>query len=355
MKILVYCDSLSPSGGLERVVCSHINFFSRSHDVSVIVKDDGNSFYKLPLDIRIISFNNNINFAKFTVLDKLVNSISSILKFNRVTKNSEFDYVYVPTPLNFIEVILANIRPSKIIITNHASYNGYNKFYKLVIKFFYRFAKIIILPTKYDFDIYSRFSKTIKFIPYSKPFSTNYLANPDAKIALCVGRLTLDKQHHLLIDIWSEIAKFYPDWKLRIVGSGELNDDLINTIQRHNLSSSVTIVKPTKNIMSEYFNASIFLLTSRFEGFGMVLIEAMECGLPCVSFDCPSGPPEIITNGLNGFLIRSFDLVAYSNKVKLLIQDPELRNFMAIQAKSSASQYSEKVIFDHWEKLLSTL
>ena len=355
MKILVYCDSLSPSGGLERVVCSHLNFFSRSHDVSLIVKDDGNSFYQLPSDIRIISFNNNINFVKFPIVDKLLNSISSVLKFNRVTKNSEFDYVYVPTPLNFIEVILANIRPSKIIITNHASYNGYNKFYKLVIKFFYRFAKIIILPTKYDFDIYSSFSKAIKFIPYSKPFSTNYLANPDAKIALCVGRLTFDKQHHLLIDIWSEITKFYPDWKLRIVGSGELNDDLINKIQLHNLSSSVTIVEPTKNIITEYLNASIFLLTSRYEGFGMVLIEAMECGLPCVSFNCPSGPLEIIKDGMTGFLVEPFDLEVYSNRVKLLMENRDLRNSLAVEAKASAAYYSEDIIFNQWNDLLFRL
>ena len=353
MKFIVYCDSLEPSGGLERVVCSHINFLSTNNYVILMTKDAGKSFYDLPNNILLIPL--LLNFDNFIFNNKITNLIKSIYLLKSKIKNIDFDYFYVTTPLGYIEAVFSGINPSKIIITNHASYKGYNVLYQLIIKYTYKYAKIVVLPTLYDYKIYSRFCNNIIHIPFSKPFLIADLLISNSKTILSVGRLTNDKQQHYLIKIWSDIIKSHPDWKLRIVGSGELLEDLKLQIHELNLSESVTIVSPTKDITNEYLGASFFLLTSRYEGFGMVLLEAMECGLPCVSFDCPSGPPEIIINGFNGFLIRSFDLAAYVNAVKLLIQDPDLRNIMATQAKFSVTEYSEEIIFEHWKNLLSKL
>lgn len=126
-----------------------------------------------------------------------------------------------------------------------------------------------------------------------------------------------------------------------------MSDDMgLKNVKFHN---------PVINIKDKYLESSIMLLTSRSEGFGMVLIEAMECGLPCVSFDCPSGPADIIKNDEDGFLINLEDVNAMTDKISLLIENKELRKTMGEHAKKNVKRFSPDNIVRLWDELFKSL
>ena len=156
-------------------------------------------------------------------------------------------------------------------------------------------------------------------------------------------RLTDDKQHNVLINIWSRVNN-KEGWILKIIGTGENFQELSNKIKVMGLSDSILICSPTKNIEAEYISASIFVLTSRVEGFGLVLLEAMACGLPCISFNCPSGPQDIIANKHSGFLVDPGDEVNFLERLESLIKDIDLRRQFGISARNESLKYEDIVI-----------
>lgn len=138
-------------------------------------------------------------------------------------------------------------------------------------------------------------------------------------------------------------------------GEGEQKSMLNHLIQEAGLENTVIVHQPTLQIMEKYLESSIFLLTSRFEGFGMVLIEAMACGLPVVSFDCPWGPADIINDGEDGFLVGYLNVDEAANKVCKLIESQELRIEMGIRARVNVQRYKRDEIMKQWNSLFDEL
>jgi glycosyltransferase involved in cell wall biosynthesis len=138
------------------------------------------------------------------------------------------------------------------------------------------------------------------------------------------------------------------DWILQIYGDGEQRDLLLHLIREAKLEDAVVVNQSTRQIMDKYLESSIFLLTSRFEGFGMVLIEAMACGVPVVSFDCPWGPADIIKNGEDGFLVEYLNTTEAAEKVVQLIESPELRMKMGIRARENVQRYGRNTVMKQW-------
>jgi glycosyltransferase involved in cell wall biosynthesis len=147
----------------------------------------------------------------------------------------------------------------------------------------------------------------------------------------------------VLINIWAK-AKYKDGWILKIIGSGENYSNMVSQIKRMGLSRSVFIFDPTKDIESEYVSASFFVLTSRTEGFGLVLLEAMACGLPCVAFNCPSGPKDIISDGHSGFLIKAGDEEMFLNRLEAFLKDEALRKKFGSAARIDALKFEEQLI-----------
>lgn len=173
-------------------------------------------------------------------------------------------------------------------------------------------------------------------------------------IALAVGRLTYQKGFERLIDTWSIIKEKAPaGWKLCIVGSGELKTNLQDQIERLLLNSDIEIIPATSQIQEYYLNASIYCMTSLFEGFPMVLLEAQNYGLPLVSFDCETGPAEIIRD--NGFLVKDNDKEAFANAVLKLINSKELRQEMGERSLQNAKNYTIDSIINHWIALFNSI
>jgi len=165
--------------------------------------------------------------------------------------------------------------------------------------------------------------------------------------------LTQDKRQIDLLRIWNEIVKEKADqgWSLKIVGRGEEKENLTNYIDANNLNNSVEILEPIKDVDKFFKMASIFAFTSQFEGFGMVLLEAMSFGVPCISFDCPSGPKDIIDDGVNGFLIEDRNHKSYKKMLVELMSNNELRENFSNQSFIKASNWENQRILNQWYEL----
>ena len=172
---------------------------------------------------------------------------------------------------------------------------------------------------------------------------------------ICVGRLTRQKGFDYLIKAWALIANKYPEWKIDIFGSGDLEDFLIQMIDNYNLKESITINKPTSNIFEEYDRSSIYILSSRYEGFCLVLLEAMSFGIPCISFNCPHGPSDMITNGEEGILVPVGDINKLAESIEWMITHKEERERMSQNSREKVKYYLAENIMPQWVELFNKI
>ena len=172
----------------------------------------------------------------------------------------------------------------------------------------------------------------------------------DNKLVICVGKIGYQKGQDLLIKAWDEVHAQCPDWQLHLYGKENL--DYLNT---NELTKQVYFFPPVKNIEAKYLESAIYVMASRFEGFGMVLIEAMACGVPCVAFDCNYGPSDIISDGMDGYLVENGNIKALSEKLIALIQNKELRQEFGAKAKQNVAQYQIESIAQQWYQLFKSL
>lgn len=179
----------------------------------------------------------------------------------------------------------------------------------------------------------------------------------DSKVVLSVGRFCFQKGYERLISAW-EIVKKNPvseGWKLLLVGGGEDVDSLRSEVNSRQLGDSVQIHGPSSDIASYYAGASIFALSSRFEGLPMVLLEAQAWGLPIVSFDCKCGPRDVITDGVDGFLVPEGDIAALAEKIVYLMKQPRLLHEMGQKARGNASRWDKNEIMRQWTDLFASI
>ena len=175
------------------------------------------------------------------------------------------------------------------------------------------------------------------------------------KVILAVGRLDNQKNFPELIDIWALIAKDYPDWKLRIVGEGYTDVRILKKVKEHGLEEQFELCPFTKEIQKHYLSASIYAMTSAFEGLPLVLVEAESMGLPLVSYACPCGPRDIIRDGQDGFLVEPGNQKAFASRLRQLIEDEELRRRMGQAAKINSQRFSLENVMKQWVDLFAEL
>ncbi|MDF5669198.1 glycosyltransferase family 4 protein [Vibrio parahaemolyticus] len=172
------------------------------------------------------------------------------------------------------------------------------------------------------------------------------------KRCVSFGRLTEQKGFERIFDLWSKISRDFPEWKWDIYGEGELEQHLRNELSVRGISESVTIRNFTTMVDKEMETSSILLFPSRYEGFPLTLLEAMSCGLPCISFDCDSGPSEIIINGENGYVVEDNDLSSFEVKLRELISQPSKLDNMSSKAIESVEKFGWKKIKRKWQYVL---
>lgn len=354
MKILIYIDSMAPAGGIERVVSKHIAFFAKKHQIILITKDKKDSFYDLSKNIEIYSLNIDSSMNMYSKVKRIFQTLKQLIvtrKKLKVYKN-KYDLFYVTHIRNLFELYLAGVDMKKVIVTEHGSYYGYNNVYKKLKLWLYPKCKYIVSPTSMDYEIYKFQNCNAFYIPNPLSFFDDKFSNLEQKTVINIGRLTSDKRQDLLLYIWRNISANHLDWKLKLVGKGELKEQLIELVKEYNLQNSVEIIDPIKNVEDLFLNSSIFAFTSKYEGFGMVLAEAMAYGVPCISFDIPSGPRDIIENNIDGFLIEDNNIQDYICKLDLMIINYEKRKEMGKNAKQNIQKFLDTKIEEKWNQLL---
>lgn len=216
-----------------------------------------------------------------------------------------------------------------------------------------QFDRLVVL-TEED-KTYCTHCPTAIVIPNPITAASDLVSPLTDKVILAVGRLDNQKNFPELVDIWALIAKDYPDWKLRIVGEGYTDTRILQKVKEYGLEDQFELCPFTNNVQKYYLSSSIFTMTSAFEGFGLVLVEAESMGLPLVSYACPCGPRDIITEGKDGFLVEPGDRKTFAARLRTLIEDEDLRRQMGQAAKLNSERFSLDNVMKQWEALFAEL
>jgi len=225
---------------------------------------------------------------------------------------------------------------------------------KIARKLASRLATRIVTLTDRDTDLYHKYFNprgTVTTIP-NIVFPPEMTERFRKQEILALGRLVPQKGYDLLLEAWSLANKRLPDWFLRIVGEGAMLEELKELAKKFKIGHCVVFDSFSEFPFMLYSECGIFVLSSRFEGLPFVLIEAMICGAPCISFDCPNGPREVINNGVNGLLVPSENVTALADTIVKLAKNQEMRQHLGENARKIAKFYSKETIADRWIQIL---
>lgn len=357
-KILFFVNSMQPAGGVERVIATLANKISDAFVVTILVKDRPESYYDLNSNIELLSLNKplilNMSSRISRFLEVARSELTLIVKLRKFLKSRSFDCYYLPHPLNAFELHFARGIDAKVIVSEHGGINAYNFIYRGIKRWLYRRAKIYVVPTTADARSYTAAGYNVKYIPHFRPMLPYSRSNLESMTALTVGRLTEAKRQWIMIDLWYELVFNHGirHWKLRIVGDGNLKDALKQRIECKGLREYIEVLPPARDVEKYYQSASLFLLTSHSEGFGMVLLEAISFGLPCITYDCPSGPRDIIEDGVNGRLVKMDDFPSLVAVTAELLLSPESLRRYGDNAYQSSRRWGDGKILNKWLEVL---
>lgn len=260
-----------------------------------------------------------------------------------------------------INVYLARFGPRKAlrIAQEHLRYEAHGKQLRAELAPYYRTLDAVVTTTEADAAVYRKKmplpgARTLA-IPNSVPEPASEPSQGTAPVIAAAGRLVRGKRFDLLIDAFAEVLPKHPDWRLRIYGGGARKDRLQERIEELELTGSAELMGPYSPIEDEFAKASIVAVASDAESFGMTIVEAMRCGVPVVSTDCPLGPAEIIEDGVTGRLVPVGDKQAMAQALLDLIDDAPGRRAMAAAALESARMYDPEPIAERYERLFEEL
>ena len=370
MKILYVTDALAVWGGIERVLSDKINYLVREcgYEVYVVTADQGTHPIPFPLDEHVFVKDLNIMFHQ----QYRYSGIRRLMKHRELEKKF----------CNRMAAIISEIKPSVIscirdgyvcsilkvassipvIFESHAMYKDVmfekSTFVHLVSTYFQRrrFKRLdkIVALTQGDANDWGKVCRNVCVIPNvvhlneSGVFSTSVNAR-----CIFVGRFDNQKNIGALIQIWTLVQKRHPNWTLDVYGNGHLKPYYEKIVLGQKLN--IVIHPAVPDIMERYKESSILLMTSLYEPFGLVLVEAMSCGLPVVAFNCPYGPADIIHDGSDGFLVDEKNVDAFADRVCQLMEDDYLRQRMGKAAILSAQRYKPESIMPLWIRLFKNL
>lgn len=357
-KILFYFTSMTPEGGIERVISTLANHFSDFMEVTILVKDRAYSHYPLSANIKLISLDSSLNLDMNNKIKRIaqagMNLLQSTAKLKQYLALNQYDLYYLAHPLNVLEFHLAYGINKNVIITEHGGINAYNIVYKKIKQWLYPKASFYVVPTSSDAKAYLDLNYPVVYIPHFKSALNYVRSDLSNKVVLSIGRTTEAKRQWIMIDLWDKIVNQHhiKDWELHLVGNGNLYEHLSNKIVTLGLQKYVKILPPVQNVEKYYKSASIFMLTSHSEGFGMVLLEAISFGLPCISYDCPSGPRDIVEDGINGCLIPMDDFASLEAATLNLITDTDKLHKFANGAYNTSLNWNDEAILSKWKNIL---
>ena len=348
-KICLVIPSLL-AGGMERVISELANYISRDADIEVhlVVLTKTDIFYDISNGVII-----HRPTYVFNKKNRIYNQVRTLLFLRQILRkiNPVSILSYGETYNSF--VLLATLFTNlKVYVSDRSKPDKrWGAFHEVLRRIIYPKAFGIISQTSYSkkFLFKETGHKNIRIIPNPVP-CINFPVLERDKIILNVGRIISTKMIDMLLDMFSEINN--GQWTLWIVGDGPLRAELELKAENMGISKNVKFWGSQKDIAWFYSKASIFAFTSISEGFPNALLESMAAGLPAVAFDCIAGPSDLIINGETGFLLQEYDVLAYKEKLRLLIENEKLRLDFGEHAKISSEKYSIEKIGEEYKRLL---
>lgn len=373
MKIIYCIAGTCHSGGMERVLANKANYLVRhGYEVVIVTTDQRGLPPFFPLDGQIRCIDLGINYEENNGKPFANKLLHYPLKQYRHKKRlaaileQEKPDVTISMFCNDAGFITRINDGSKKVLEIH-----FSKFKRLQYnrkglwrladlwrsrqdeKTVRRFDKFVVL-TEEDKGYWGNLPN-ITVIPNANTFATSQAAALENKKVIAIGRYTYQKGFERLIEAWNILSPGFPGWKLDIIGNGEERDKLQDLIHAYHLDGQVTLVSPTKSIDKVYLDASVLVMSSRYEGLPMVLLEAQAFGLPIVSFACKCGPKDIVANGETGFLVEENDIEGLARQLVKVMKDKNLRKQMGRKAKEASLRYAEDAVMAKWTALFDSL
>lgn len=347
--------NFSNGGGTERVTSVIANNLKkRNYDISVISCQNGEkSRFFLENGVNLFSLHGEKE------NNKILRKIGTYNTLKKIVIEKKIDVIIAVDVALYLYLFPLQLQHlCKCIAWEHFHYyiarNGIIRFAR---KLAARYADCIVVLGKADLNNYQNHIKKIKHIQYIyNPITVKIdpSANMKSKKIIAMGRLEREKGFDLLIESWNKIEKDFPDWTLNIFGEGSLREILEKQIQNYNLKN-IHFGGYVENVDIEFLQSSIFVLPSRYEGFGLVLTEAQAKGLPCIAFDCKEGPSEIIDDGINGFLVEPLDTEMLADKLRVLMGDEKLRNKFSRNSTKNLDRFNLDKIINEWIVLIENI
>ena len=360
MTILYITDAFAVWGGMERVLADKMNYLAEQCDYNVCLVTINQGDHTIPfplcscvkhvdLGVRMHQQYAYHGIQRYIKRSQLSSRLMTKLK--DVIENVSPD-VIVCVKLDFVGALKKVRSNIPLVVESHTMCNAeryecpgwFRRLYIRRLKHYIRTADAVVSLTDGDACDWRKYNKQVSVIPNIVHLNetTSYSDHTENRIAF-VGRYTKQKDFDSLLRIWSIVYSRHSDWTLDVYSDVDI------------AASGIRVIKPVPNILEHYRISSMLVLTSIFEPFGLVLPEAMSCGLPVVAFDCPYGPADIITDGVDGFLVKNRDINEFADRVCQLIEDKELRIQMGQAAIKSAQRYRADIIMPKWKELFDQL
>lgn len=376
MKIFYVYTALLTKGGADRVLIEKANWLAEhGYEIGIITDSQMGRPPVFPLSPKVKLINLDIDFSKeyghsfpiriflyYLLMRRFKSMMKEVLERERpniviTTMGRDLDFL---TDI-YKGVIIGEAHTTKEFLRNFHLLEQRGFPYKQVAGYWRkkmnrsaRKLNAIVLLTKEDTESWKGTTKTY-VIPNSLPFEPQTCSSLHNKQAIAVGRYNHAKGYNYLIEAWKTVNKRHPEWIINIYGSGELKEQVKEQIKQANLNNTMLMHEPTDDIMDKYVESSICVVSSRYEGFSMVILEAMVCGVPVVAFNCPHGPRNIINNGEDGILVEHLNTQALADSICNLIEHPEQRLLLGKKAKENVMRFSRDIVMKQWTDLFNQL
>lgn len=379
MRIAYIIDSLSYRGGAERIITEKANYLAEldGYDVTIIVcygfSEPAPIVYHISDKVRQISLNVRYHSQyqyryprRLLVKWQLNRQLQHSLK--EAVESVNPDIIIVPGYNLADTVCRLPVKAAKIVESHEArpftksgqlySHSALSRLFMHIYRAFYlhtveRRADVVVTLTQGDAWEWRK-ARRVEVIPNYSFMNVTGISDGSSKRAIAVGRLDWQKGFDRLIEVWQLVNRRHPDWHLDIYGSGVLESELRKAIADAQ-PCNADIHPFTPDISACYAESSVYLMTSRFEGFGLVLLEAMKHGLPCVAFDCRYGPADIIADGRSGYIVADGDIKSFADRVCTIIENPQTWKSMSAEGIKRAEAYNLDAIMNQWTALFTTL
>lgn len=356
INLCLFVADITFKGGIERVLSNLTQVLSVDTNFNITIVSQYRTYpipnYPIPENVKI-DYLSDIKFAGTPKsFGRMVSHVKNIGRIRRYFEKHNFDIISSQSFTNTFLLYCAGVDLSKVIAVEHVYWGYYGSIIQFVRRKIYSKCYAVAVLTKYDYDHYFTYLKNVYLIP--NPIAAN-ITKPEysltSKNIIAIGRLEEQKGFRGLIESFQRISSRFPDWHLNIFGEGNLRTELNELIVNHNLTSNIHLRGTTNNISAELKQSAFLVMSSRYEGFGMVLLEAMNEGVPCISFDCPAGPFDILGDSKYGILVKNQDFLELTNRISEMIESENLRLYYSDKAFERVGNYSAAKIVERWRNL----